>query len=332
MCIAASKTVIDLNIRRRAGFTLVEIMVAMTITLILMTLLLTTISQTASIWQKTRERVGSYQSARFAFDLIRKTLSQATMNVYTGYDNDSTPTKYLRKSDLNFVITAPPLTDFGQGNAIFFQAPLGITSDLNSTTPLPTLLNSTGYYLVYGKDPDLPPALSALDRNQFLLKQYRAPSETMSVFKETGDNWFRQDISAGRNSSVVAQNVILLLFWPRLSEQEDTTGDALSGNFLYNSRTGANVATQPVTANQAPPLVQVTLVAVEENSMRRLADTATPPPEIVNALQTLFRTSTITAYSADLATLEARLNTAKIGYQIFSATVPIRESKWSKTQ
>ena len=328
----SSRVTNDANLHR-AGFTLVELMVAMAITLLLMTVLLTTLSQTASIWQRTRESVGSYQSARFAFDLIRRTLSQATMNVYSGYDNDTNPTVYLRKSDLNFVITVPPNSDFGQGNAVFFQAPLGITADPNSTTPLPDLLNATGYFLDYGKDPDLPTNLAALDRNRFLLKQYRAPSETLSVFTDkTGDTWFTQDISAGKNSSVVAQNVILMLFWPRLPEEEDMIGNALSEDFLYNSRTGANVAAQPITANQAPPLVQVTLVAVDENSVNRLSDNATPPAEIVDALQGLFRTSTVAAYGEDLKELESRLNAAKIGYQVFTATVPIRESKWSKTQ
>jgi len=333
MCNAGSSQGISHKKLRRAGFTLVEMMVAMAVTLLLMTVLLTTLSQTASIWQRTRERVGSYQSARFAFDLIRKTLSQATMNVYSGYDNDTTPTAYLRKSDLNFVIATPPRSDFGQGNAVFFQAPLGITADANSTTPLPALLNATGYFLDYGKDPDLPSNLAALDRNRFLLKQYRAPSETMSVFTDkTGDTWFKQDIADGKNLSVIAQNVILMLFWPRLPEEEDTTGNALSENFLYNSRSGANVVPQPLTANQAPPLVQVTLVAVDEISMRRLSDAATPPTEIVSALQSLFRISTSDAYAADLGVLEARLNAAKIGYQVFTATIPIRESKWSKTQ
>ena len=310
------------------GFTIVEMLVAMAVFALLVALLLSMITQSSSIWRHAQNEVGSYQSARFAMNLMTRTLSQSRMNVYGDYDNPSQPTTYLRKSDLQFVIDGPQGLDFRQGNSIFFQAPAVRTLNAASYGGLPGLLNSVGYYVTYGKDPNLPPFLQALDRNRFRLMQFLAPAEAMKTYTVSDKAWFQSDLT--QYSSVIADNVILLLCWPRLSREEDANGSSLTTAYRYDSRVGTNSVPQPVTANQQPPLVQVTMVAIDKAVANRLANSSTPPAEITGPLQGLFTASTETDYKRDLAELESRLSAAHIGYQLFNSTVTLRETKWAK--
>lgn len=319
--------------RSAAAFTLIEILVAVTVFLLLLGILFSVISQAGSAWQRTRSDADAYQSARFAFNLISRTLSQARMNVYTDYDNPSKPASYRRKSDLNFVITAPPVTDFGQGNAVFFQAPVNRTLDSANLGGLPGLLNTVGYYVTYGKNPNLPPFLQSFDRNRFRLMQLLTPAEEMAAIltgPASGD-WYQKQLS---NSTVIADNVICIIFWPRLSSEEDPEGDALtavaSNAYRYDSRDGASASPQPITANQQPPLVEVALVALDKTVAGRLPDSASPPSEVTDALSGLFSQANATNFSADLAKLEQRLNDKNLSCRIFRTTVQLKESRWSK--
>ncbi len=310
---------------RTSAFSLIELLVGMAIFALILTLLLAVIGQTSSTWRSARNQIDSFQSARFAFNLVTSTLSQATLNVYGDYDNPATPAAYIRNSNLHFLIEGPQGSDFGQGNSIFFQAKLGKAG--SAYDGMESLLNAVGYYVTYGKDPNLPPFLSALDRNRFRLLQYLEPSENLTVYATTDGQWFKNNLSA--NSTVIAENIIFALFWPRLSEQEESSGSTLTANFRYDSRLNATAVPQPVTANQPPPLVMVTLVAIDEEVANRLSNSASPPPEITSCLSGLFNQSTPEKYAQDLATLESRLNNARIGYRLFTSTVPIRESKWT---
>jgi uncharacterized protein (TIGR02599 family) len=309
------------------GFTLIELLVSMSIFVILLALLLSVVSQTSSIWQNARNKIDSFRSARFAFDLITRRLSQATLNVYGDYDNPANPAFYIRKSDLHFVIEPPPGNNFGQGNAIFFQAKLG-KSNQPDHAGMDSLLNATGYYVTYGLDSDLPPFLAALDRNRFRLMQYLEPSEDLAVYGTTDSQWFKGNLAA--HSAVIAENVIFVLFWPRLSTEEEADGSSLTDDYAYDSRQGANSASAPITANQQPPLVVVTLVAIDKVTADRLPDSPDPPGTITDCFSDLFEHSSPESYAADLAELEKRLGAARISYRIFTNTVPLRESKWTK--
>lgn len=322
----------------RRGFTMVEMLIAMAVFLILMAVLLSMIGQSGAILQRTQNEVGSYRAARFAFNLITRTLSQSRMNVYENYDSVTAPTTYLRKSDLHFVIDSPsnvtPSVTFNQGNAVFFQAPLGQTQSASSYGGLPGLLNSVGYYVTYGKNPSLPFLLQGYDRNRFRLMQFLAPAENMTVYVTNANPkaWFQTPLQATPPSyiNVIADNVILLLFWPRLSIDEDAAGSELTSNYLYDSAYNATLIPQPPTANQQPPLVQVTLVAIDETFAARLPNTAAPPSVITSALQGLFASSTQSTYTSDLNQLEKNLTQAHIGYQVFNSMVQLRETKWDK--
>jgi len=144
---------------------------------------------------------------------------------------------------------------------------------------------------------------------------------------------------------ILAENVIALILLPKLTPATEAaqnyTDSSLAPSYLYDS-TGDNMTTttdpnlNPV--NQLPPIVQVTMVAIDEASAVRL--TAQGNQNILNELNSLFSNST--NYSTDLAGggttppvgggLEPFLSRNNISYRVFSTDVAIKGAKWSSYQ
>ena len=87
--------------------------------------------------------------------------------------------------------------------------------------------------------------------------------------------------------------------------------------------TGDNL--QSLTAQQVPPLVRVTMVAIDETSAVRLEDGTTRPAIVDN---NLFRNTA--NYEQDLETLVEYLNEEEINHKVFSSMVMLRSGKWSE--
>ena len=144
---------------------------------------------------------------------------------------------------------------------------------------------------------------------------------------------------------ILAENVIALILLPKLTPAmevaQNYTDSSLAPSYLYDS-TGDNMATttdpnlNPV--NQLPPVVQVTMVAIDEASAVRL--TAQGNQNILNELNSLLSKSA--NYNADLAGggttppagggLEPFLISNHISYRVFSTDVSIKGAKWSSYQ
>jgi len=301
----------DLN-----GFTLVELLVSITLFILLMSLIGGVMNQTSLTIRTASLQIDLFQSARQGFDVLTRNLSQATLNTYWDYDNSTVPTTYVRKSDLHFLINKQS-TSFG----VFFQTPraYSATSLYNQTSGL---LNAIGYYVDYGNDTAFRPAHITQPRWRYRLMQALQPTESLQVFADSTSGW---TTNLKTLEWPIADNVIALILWPRLSIRDDSTGNKLSKDYTYDSRGAIGIQEA-----QMPPVVQVTLVAISESAAARLNSGATPPVAITNALQDKFQD--ITHYSDDLAALKKALQTAHIEYKEFTTTVSIRESKWSGIQ
>lgn len=309
------------------AFTILELMVAATVFVLILSMVLGVISQTSSVTQSASQKISAFQSARAAFDIMARNVSQATLNAYWDYDAYP-PTRYLRKSELHFLIGKSGVSPFpgtsGSGQALFFQAPSGVTGNSATYGGLETLLNAMGYFVDYGIQEALPaPFPTPAPVYRYRLMQAVQPTENLAVYASTtGDAW----VSGMANTAApIADNVICLIVWPRRSPEDDPDGLALSSNFDYDSRKDALSIPQPSTANQLPPAVQLTIVAMDEKSAARVCVTSSPPSEIANSLTGLFQTTA--NYTDDLATLEGRLAANKINFRTFSSTFAIRESK-----
>ena len=314
------------RIRSKHGFTILEMLVAMTVLVLLLALMLNVLNQTTSTIRRSTAQAVAFTSARSAFDLVTRHLAQASLNPYWDYDSATNPTRYLRQSDLHFVVRQNT-QDSRYGQEVFFQAPGGFSRS-SSYQSASGLLSACGYRVVFGSDDSFRATATSTPRWRYRLMQSLQPAEKLQVFDNTtvsNPQWIQ---SAVATELPVAENIIAMIVWPRLSTGEDPAGTKLSDNYQYNSRENAAAKPQPSTANQLPPTVQVTLIAISEAAAARLdTGSASAPPEIQSALDGKF--IQVSQYQSDLDDVTTALSNKGIAYQIFNISVVMKESKWS---
>jgi uncharacterized protein (TIGR02599 family) len=314
--------------RRGGGFSLIEVVVASGVFMLMVAILFSVIGQTSTVTQRAGDKITNFQGARAAFDTITRNLSQATLNSYWDYyprrsDNSPpgwSPERYIRQSELHFLIlpNGGGMGTPGTGQAIFFQAPLGLAT--NATLGrLQTLLNSVGYFIRYEPRGTLPGFPSSGSSYRYQLMQAIEPTEDLSVYASTtGMAWTS---GLGTHAVPVADNIVFLSFWPRLSPSDDPGGTNLSPNYSYNSRDGWDASPQPRTAHQLPPVVQVTMIAIDENSAIRLCTTASPPLNLAG------RFTSASSYEEDIEAIEGLLSARGANFRVYTAMIPLRESR-----
>jgi uncharacterized protein (TIGR02599 family) len=325
------------------AFTLLEMLAAMAVLAVLMVLVLNITGATARIWQGTKAKMNSFEQARSAFDRITTTLSQADLGIYWGYDNTESPTRYQRNSELQFL--SGNMSTFGHDAAVypthglFFQAPTGKVADKDEFGNLPTLLNAFGYFVEFGDDgndrPGFLPPSSQL-RHRFRLKEWQVPADLLKLYEHTSGkdtaNQPRRNSYLGQDSygwidltdpkpHTLAENVIALVISPRRSLVQNTSSGALlTDDYIFNSRNADAASAQ---FHQLPPLVEVVMVAVEEDSLQRAVGNPASPPNLVPA--GLFEKPA--NLDADLATLTQSLTDRGIRHVVLRSVVRIAGAK-----
>lgn len=248
------------------------------------------------------------------------------------------------------------------GSAVFFQALQGYTQDPSSgAAHLDSTLNTLGYFVEFGSDQDFLP--SFLDgkvepRYRYRLMQFFQPTENMSVYKEawagraggTKANWFSDPLTLplkgtanNRPASVLAENVLYLVLRPKRSDKEYAAAHPkptpIAPNYTYDSRPQAVIplaqAASFPSRHQLPPIVAVTLVAIDETSAIRLQNQfGTTPPlaalGIANLFQNTADTNDPALYQADLNTLKQKLADNNVTFRIFETEVMLQASKWTQ--
>lgn len=334
------------------GFTLLEMLVAVTVLTIIMGIIFVMIQQTAKIYKQTGGQIEAFRSARNAFESITRNLSLATLNNYYDYVDSSgmtrsqaiaagttstfTPTTYARTSDLHFVSgwysSTSALYPQQVTHSVFFQAPLGYTTS-SSLNGLENVLNACGYYIEYRADTDEPGFVSSTPIYRYRLMEFIQPSENLSVYFTTNTAWFTTPLAtASPPVHQLASNVIALLILPRSTSADAAAAgvaDPITSvitNYEYDSRANTAVTIH----NQLPPIVEVAMVAIDEVSAARLQpNTASPPSVIQTALTTGNRFQTAANLDSDLSALEKDLSDSHINYRVFRTLVPLHNSKWS---
>ncbi|MDQ3621919.1 MAG: Verru_Chthon cassette protein C [Verrucomicrobiota bacterium] len=279
------------------------------------------------------------------------------------------PKSYGRFSELRFISgpndkllegsTAPRPT-----HGIFFQAPLGFVEDYEQFGALDNLLNTWGYFVEFNSDVESAPRFlrgqissGALpERKRYRLMELMQPSETMLVYREAESHkWFQLPVLATTDRPVrpIADNIVALVILPRLAPNDTDPADA-SGNtivpehalapeFEYDSTTDGEGTVDAKahlnTKHQLPPVVQVSMVAVDEASASRLADRfKNEPPDLkIDSPRQLFRKADQLKVPpsegelSDLQTLEKNLVDLKCNYRVFTTAVSLKGAKWSRT-
>ena len=339
----------------RAAFTLIEVLVSVAIIVVMLGFLVGVMDQTTRVWANASAKVEQFREARTGFERVTSRLSQATLNTYWDYDSPTKPTRYQRQSELRF-ITGKAQTLLGSvpsvarlTHAVFFNAPLGVTGNTNYTG-LENALNTVGFYMELADDTaQRPPFITTAmipARWRFRLMEFSQPTENFSLYQftsgpgastYTGKGWFDVDMSNVNTPAlrrVVAENVIAFVITPRLSKAEEiplqsnVTHSPLAPNYGYDS-TGTNAIAQLNPRNQLPPVVQLTMVAIDEKSAAILGLSSSGDSDIFK-ISTLF--SDTTKFAEDITALEQTLATKRVKYRIFTTNVQIRAAKWSREQ
>lgn len=341
------------------AFTLVELLLSIGIFAIVLVAMGEMVNAVLHQMRIAEARFSQFQEAQAAFDSMTRRLSTCEINPYYDYQYPSgstsdIPTKYDLESDLHFVSgpasagAKPLLTGIPGGSfvshSVFFHGTYGIT-DNTALNELNGLMNSWGYFIEFGDD-DAERAEflnqgHAPTRYRFRLKELQVPAETLLTYtaqlnKQTNANglynWFRNPIT-NKKAHTLAENVVALIISPLLAtpnsaiDEKDTD---LAPNYFYDSRayqhSAASTNLMQRTRHQLPPLLRVTLVALDDASAQRLADkNGGNLPDLYPA--SLFTDAT--KYEQDLATLEENLTDQNLQYRIFSTTIRLRNSKWT---
>jgi len=406
-----------------AGFTLVELMVSTAIIGLIMIVLVGMTNQTGQTWRHATEKIEKFQSARDGFESMTRKLAQATLNTNWDYldkngnirdknvgstaFNNFVPIYYGRVADLRFASgpmysstsytlqTNPPQPFTGlspspdivrPGHGVFFQAPFGVVTDTSNLGTMDNLLNTWGYFVEAGGDPNRPTFIDNANvpqRWRTRLMEFMQPSEKMSLYDPTDKTykWFTVGLTgANRPVRVLAENILTLIILPKLSKADQDSRAAklgvqasmLSPDYIYDSQSTLNPGANGLSdagainpKNQLPPVLMVTMVALDERSMQRLADrycssaqkqlqgshggqVVGSPSEMVMGMDVVTNGTYNNLFAdatrleddpntpqpgdGDLYKLEQYLTQAGCTYRIFTSNVSIRGSKWSRIQ
>lgn len=394
--------------RPHQGFTLVELMVSVSILVILMLVVSNFIGLVQRTWVRTNTNVSQFREARIAFDIMTRTISQATLNAYWQADTELVSTDnvgdqilrgkaFKRVSELQFVCgpsvgdAARALFDAGRlqdfpGHGVFFQAPLGVarlvynegTDQIANTENMVNLLCGRGYFVSWGDDQAFRPGFldtkgvptrfrlrlmefsPTSDKNPIYATGYRleeAPNGNGTILNSK--NWFRQATdSSGRTTSAnrqvaqegddedaasrsftrpVAENILALIISPQIQtigENNASNPYEIAPDYYYDSTLrGNNLGNsygEQGTQHLLPPLLRVTMVALDARGGERLSDPNNEDLRDAVIASVTSRFTTAANYQTDLEGLENDLISRRIAYRVFTSTIPLKGARWSK--
>lgn len=343
---------------RHPAFTLVELLLAITILTIILMALASITGQTTRAWSQARSQLQQFREAELAFEQMTRRITDAALNTYHDYEfpngnKQKTPTRYVRQSEMHFV-TGPAASSIASipsilgssaapGHAIFFQGPFGEHDD-STLTGLNTLLNAWGYFVEFGDDNAERPTFlisspGATFRHRFRLKEFRQPTETLSLYQTSLSdltvtaqlyNWFSPAANAGQSVHTLAENIIALIIRPLDPGDPSLDPIAIAPYYYYDSRAYQRNAggdfEQKRSRHQLPPMLEITLVVLDEASGARLQQqNGATRPDL--GMDNLFLDSA--KYAGDLADLEETLTAQNLQFRTLKKTIRLRNARWS---
>ena len=327
---------------RSSAFTLIELMVGFVVLAMILGLVLSMTSEALKIWRGSIQKKDAFAEGRAAFESLTRTVSQATLNIYWAYRKNAAGSivGYGRESELHFLCgrTSGILTPSGgiyPGSAIFFHAPLGDTRNMNYER-LRGALNSIGYYVQHGPDPDTDPLtgvslLRNANKSGYRLMQWIAPTETLGVYQLTSGNpatagnptsFSRSWITPTPDSARMMANHVLGLFIA--ARYTDSTGKS-TPVFEYDSR---NPALPAEMRHQLPTSIKIAMIVIDEMSAVRLGGQTVAVPDAIYDSPDTMDTS-LEAFVDGLATPQG--NRPALNARIFTMEISLAGTRWSES-
>lgn len=334
------------------AFSLIELMVAMGILTVLMLMMTALLDQIQKSWRFSESRITQFREARVAFDVMTKNIGQASLNTYwelRDSDKDGVYDGYFRNSELHFITMDSSKLSAGAtqkpvGQAIFFQAPLGFSTEYRN---LNNLFNGRGYFVSFGSDRSFKPSfVKGADRFRYRLMEFRPPAESNQVFADGQEeiaggkpqdfsHWFKQSMGVGDGDfeshlNPLAENILSIVVSPRDSLETDASSRSQTFSEIapaYSFDSNDQNTGRARFAQQVPPLVRVTMIAIDEAAAVRFDKGSSAPSELETALNGLFRSTS--NYAQDVQKVSQALDNLKVSHKVFSSLVLLRSSKWS---
>lgn len=250
------------------------------------------------------------------------------------------------------------------------------TGTETNTENMVNLLCGRGYFVEWGDDQSFrPPFLSSLNsvptRQRLRLMEYSPTAEMNRIYDSTlrplvdsqtgvnnGKRWFNEGEFAALNSVIinsetattraftrpVAENILALIISPQIETTGNTSVQpySIAPSYLYDSTLQVNPGASASTSNPQgtqhllPPLLKVTMVALDERSGEFLSrsENDTMRGEVLASVALLFQTAA--AYTMDLegdegnpGGLETLLLEKKLNYRVFTTTIALKQARWS---
>ncbi len=260
------------------------------------------------------------------------------------------------------------------GHGVFFQAPLGVTNLTSSTENQSTantenmtgLLCGRGYFVQWGNDTSFRPAFLANNtlvplRYRYRLMEYSPTAEMNQIYSakykpitSNSRQWFQEavqsNIMTGEKSTTraftrpIAENILALVISPQIEVPPGATGvtpTSIAPNYIYDSTLVSNPGATGGAGNNSqgtqhllPPLIQVTMIALDQVSAETLSSNPTTQQAVSNVLGGLFQQAS--SFGTDLhqpngtqGQLEQLLRAQKLNFRVFTTMIPMKQSRWS---
>lgn len=358
--------------KKRAAFTLAELLVGMGILVVLFGFLFVSANQTTKLMGSTAGKVEQFREARNAFERVSTRISQATLNTYWDYDSPTAPTRYERRSELRFISGGVKELGIASGSAgkrlghaVFFNAPLGVTNG-DQYRGLENLLNTSGYYVEFNDDhaarPDFVTDAVMPPQWRWRLMEFTQPTEDLALYRFTsgldgtasrsrqykGKDWFAAGFQkkGALPARAIAENVVAFILTPRLARAEEQAlkprnadESPLAPDYLFDSTT-TNVDARVNQKNQLPPVLQMTMVALDKRSAQQLEQSVVTWDESQwdafgvskKFTKTADFSKDLSLDSADASSVERQLVAKRLTYRVFTTNIHLRGAKWSREQ
>ena len=258
------------------------------------------------------------------------------------------PPGFPKDTSLNLVSPfagATPVT-----HAMFFQVPVGRTNT-PADAPLRTLLNTVGFYVEYGKISDLSPTVrgAAPADKRFRLMMLTEPSESLSVYNltqtrtYTGKEWYTVPLKQtadpadptkkSYNVHLLAENVVAMVVRPKKYVPGPPAAWSYFLPYPYDSAynnpaVGTTGWKQSETQHELPPVVELTLIALDATSAQRLEILSGNDSVTTLGLSALFANPSDATYASSMKTLTAYLTAHRLTYRLFTTDVSVEGAQW----
>lgn len=237
-----------------------------------------------------------------------------------------------------------------------------------NTENMVNLLCGRGYFVEWGPDTYFRPAFLATlgnvvpIRNRLRLMEYSPTAEKNRIYDTNlrpitshSMEWYadvlNDEVQSAQETAAtraftrpIAENIIALVISPQLEVIGNTgvSPYAIAPQYMYDSTlkinpgaTAVNVSPQG-TQHLLPPLLKVSMVALDERSGEFLARTenAQIQAQLLGAISNMLQNASNLGAELDgvdgkVGTLPALLLAQKLNYRIFSTTIPMKQARWS---